>query len=229
MIHYTYLWLRRDGTPYYAGKGKGIRAFTTYSHRVKCPTDPERIIVQEWPSHEVALEAERFLVAVYGRKDNGTGCLRNLTDGGEGVANLAAETRRKIGRAAVIRQASPEVRRRLSERAKGNKYCLGRKRSETTRAKLSRAMKRRMDALTPEERTALAKKGRAGLPRECLNKGMAARARWWASPAGQARKKLLRKRFTGNLLRLGLEPHNKRRRYGGEAQVALPFRGGAHD
>jgi len=80
---YTYLWLRENGTPYYAGKGHGTRAF-----RKGCPPR-ERIIIQEWTSEGEAFEAERLLIACYGRKDNGTGILRNYTDGGEGPANPA--------------------------------------------------------------------------------------------------------------------------------------------
>jgi hypothetical protein len=82
-MFYTYLWLREDGTPYYVGKGSGIRAFTSWAHGVHKPAAKERIVVQEFESEEDAFEAEKFLVAYYGRLDNGTGCLRNLTDGGE--------------------------------------------------------------------------------------------------------------------------------------------------
>lgn len=82
MTYYTYLWLRDDGTPYYVGKGKGDRAFRKGSPPV------DRIILQEWPSEEDAFAAERFLIAFYGRKDNGTGILRNLSDGGEGPGGV---------------------------------------------------------------------------------------------------------------------------------------------
>jgi len=79
---YTYLYLRYDGTPYYVGKGSGNRAFSS-QHRVKPPTNTTRIMIQEFPSEQDAFEAEKFLIAYYGRIDQGTGCLRNLTDGGE--------------------------------------------------------------------------------------------------------------------------------------------------
>jgi hypothetical protein len=81
--YYTYLWLREDGTPYYVGKGSGNRAYTPYGHRVKPPTDNIRILIQFWESEEKAFEIEKWWIAFYGRKDLGTGCLRNLTDGGE--------------------------------------------------------------------------------------------------------------------------------------------------
>ena len=85
-MFYTYLWLREDGTPYYAGKGKGRRAYTPDSHCSRPPKDRARIIVQEFEFESDALAAEVFLIAFYGRKDLGTGCLRNLTDGGDGVS-----------------------------------------------------------------------------------------------------------------------------------------------
>jgi hypothetical protein len=78
---YTYLWLREDGTPYYVGKGTRDRAFQPHRKgRWKRPSK-ERIVIQEFLNEADALAAEDFLIAFYGRIDQGTGCLRNLTDG----------------------------------------------------------------------------------------------------------------------------------------------------
>ena len=101
--YYTYLWLRIDGSPYYAGKGKGNHGFSSRDHRVKCPQDPVRIITQEWLSEEQAFEAEKFLIAYYGRIDLGTGCLRNLTDGGDAPPSRLGQTFSE-----TIRQKSAE-------------------------------------------------------------------------------------------------------------------------
>lgn len=120
MIFYTYLWLREDGTPYYAGKGSGRRAFAT-CHNVHRPKDISRVLMQEFLSEADALVAEQILIACYGRKNNGTGCLRNLTDGGEGVSGMAHSdaAKRKIGvpKLGVPRTAS--VRHKISESHKG--------------------------------------------------------------------------------------------------------------
>ncbi len=86
MNFYTYLWLREDGTPYYVGKGQGVRAFKHDRANARRPRSNNRIITQEWPDEASAFEAEKILIAYYGRADNGTGCLRNLTDGGEGAS-----------------------------------------------------------------------------------------------------------------------------------------------
>ena len=89
-MFYTYLWLREDGTPYYVGKGTGRRGFDSDGHKVKRPKSRSEIIIQEWTSEEEAFLAEIFLIYYYGRKDLGTGCLRNLTNGGEGASGHKA-------------------------------------------------------------------------------------------------------------------------------------------
>jgi hypothetical protein len=93
---YTYLWLREDGTPYYVGKGSGNRAFVGRRHRVFPPKNVANILVQPYPCEEDAFFAERFLIDYYGRADLKVGCLRNLTDGGEGQSNPSEETRQKL-------------------------------------------------------------------------------------------------------------------------------------
>jgi hypothetical protein len=89
MPFYTYLWLREDGTPWYAGKGTKGRAF-----RKGCP-GKERIFVQDFPDEVSAFAAEIFLIEYYGRIDLGTGCLRNRTGGGEGTKNISEDLRKQ--------------------------------------------------------------------------------------------------------------------------------------
>ena len=134
-VFYTYLYLREDGTPYYAGKGKGNRAFSA-KHRLSVPPK-DRILIQEFPSEADALLAEAFLIAYYGRKDQSTGCLWNLTDGGEGSSGwlMPKEIRRKITEANRGRKDSDETRRKKSEAAKGHKH------SDESRFKMSNAKK----------------------------------------------------------------------------------------
>ena len=81
-IYYTYLWLREDGTPYYAGKGSGDRAFAWHK-RIGNSPPRNRILIQPYPSEADAFVAEVFLVSFYGRKDLNTGCLSNMSGGGE--------------------------------------------------------------------------------------------------------------------------------------------------
>jgi hypothetical protein len=85
MGFYAYLWLRDDGTPYYAGKGSGDRAFVHYERSaIHPPKDKSLIVVMHRSSEQEAFATEIELIRNWGRLDLGTGCLRNLTDGGIG-------------------------------------------------------------------------------------------------------------------------------------------------
>ena len=120
---YTYLWLREDGTPYYVGKGSGKRAI-----RKGSPKDLNCILIQEFPSEADAFAAERFLIAYYGRKDLGTGILRNLSDGGDGNSGHKHSEAHKLmmrqimlGRISPMkgRCHSPKTRSKIAESHKG--------------------------------------------------------------------------------------------------------------
>ena len=105
---YTYAYLRVDRTPYYIGKGEGNRAYYKYKNEIKPPKDKSRIIfLKQNLLEEDAFKHEIYMISVFGRKDLGTGILRNRTNGGEGSSGL-------------IR--SEEVRKSISESRKGMKY-----------------------------------------------------------------------------------------------------------
>jgi hypothetical protein len=120
-LFYTYLWLREDGTPYYAGKGSGYRAFIHHSHRFP-PPPKDRILVQEFPSEEDALAAERFLITYYGREDQGTGRLLNMTDGGDGLSNPSLKTRQKMREKRLGKPLTKECKLNLSRTLKTPGY-----------------------------------------------------------------------------------------------------------
>jgi len=141
---YTYIWLRLDGTPYYVGKGQGRRGFISGSHRLRRPISDDQIIVQEYECEEDSLFAECVLIAFYGRKDLGTGCLRNMTNGGEGVSGriIPEWLRLRLIEVNTGRKASEETRHILRQ------SHLGQKVSPEARVKMSIARKGR--SLSPE-------------------------------------------------------------------------------
>lgn len=92
--YYVYKYLREDGTPYYIGKGKKRRAWSK-NHTVSVPSNDRIIIIRENLSAEQALNLEVELISKYGRKDLGTGILRNQTDGGDGIINPSEKWRKQ--------------------------------------------------------------------------------------------------------------------------------------
>jgi hypothetical protein len=83
---YVYSYISKKGNPYYIGKGQNSRAWSN-RHSVSVPKNEKYIVIMEANLTEVgALALERFYIRWYGRKDNGTGILRNKTDGGEGIS-----------------------------------------------------------------------------------------------------------------------------------------------
>ena len=127
-IYYVYAYLRKDGTPYYIGKGKDNRAYAK-NHR-SFPKDLSCIVFLEHNLTEIgALALERRYIAWYGRKDQKTGCLINLTDGGESTSGWIMPE---------------EVKQKIRQTKKGSiPWNAGKKHSEETRQKLVEAHKRR--------------------------------------------------------------------------------------
>jgi hypothetical protein len=153
MEYYTYAYLREDKTPYYIGKGKGKRIYST-CRRIKPPKDKSRIIyLKQNLTEEQAFKHEIYMVDVFGRKDLGTGILYNMTNGGEGMSGAirSDEYRKKMSEAKKNHTVSEETKRKLSEAHKNP--------SEETRKKISEANKDKTLSKETRRKLSVAKKG----------------------------------------------------------------------
>jgi hypothetical protein len=123
--HYVYAYVRETasqhgaiGSFYYIGKGKGRRARNRLG-RITMPNSDRSnvVILADGMTKEDALQAEIFLISAHGRIDKGTGCLRNLTDGGIGSRGYTwtqcqlskLKGRERIGRTEASRRRTSQA------------------------------------------------------------------------------------------------------------------------
>ena len=119
MDYYTYAYLRKNGTPYYIGKGKGRRIYQ--KHNGFCPPPKDRIIfLKQNLTEEEAFKHEIYMISIFGRKDLGTGTLQNKTNGGEGVSGVIMDDeRKKLCASLKGKKLTEEHKRKISNSNKG--------------------------------------------------------------------------------------------------------------
>lgn len=128
---YVYQYLRETdsvtgpaGSPYYVGKGHGDRAYAKNRKRTKPPANRENIvIVKSGLTEPEAFDLEKRLIRWFGRVDQGTGILRNLTDGGEGSCGFqhSEETKNRIKELNTGRVWTPETIEKRAMAMRGRK------------------------------------------------------------------------------------------------------------
>lgn len=132
--YYVYAYLRKVSSlngakhsPYYIGKGSGGRIFSSQGRPASKPKDKSLIVyIQEGLTEQEAFALESYCIAMYGRIDLGTGCLRNKSNGGEGASGVikSEATRQKISRAHKGKVVTTETREKISKAGKGRKLSL---------------------------------------------------------------------------------------------------------
>ena len=137
-IYYTYAYLREDGTPYYVGRGKGRRKTEKHHRRngkiLPVPSENRILVLKSNLTFAESVKHETYMIAVFGRKDKGSGILLNMSDGGEGNKGNypSLETRQKMSKTRKGRVLSQEVKDKISESHKGIGHTV------ETRKKLSK-------------------------------------------------------------------------------------------
>jgi hypothetical protein len=137
MEYYTYAYLREDGTPYYIGKGKKYRAYTNGGKPCCRPPTKNRIIIlKNNLTEDDAHKHEIYMINVFGRRDIGTGILRNKTNGGEGKSGWvpSQETRNKLKKANIGKRHTKETCKKMS------KSRIGHPVSEETKNKIANTL-----------------------------------------------------------------------------------------
>jgi len=164
MDFYTYAYLREDRTPYYVGKGKGNRIYSS-QRGIKAPEDISRIIfLKKGLTEAEAFKHEIYMIHVLGRKDLGTGILRNRTDGGDGCSGriCSIQAKQKSSESNKGQKRPPSVCLNISKAKKGKP---GRKLTDQEKLNLSNRMSGDGNVTKrPEvaEKISTAKKGKPG-------------------------------------------------------------------
>jgi hypothetical protein len=168
--YYTYAYLREDDTPYYIGKGKGKRKCALHKGRngkiiIKIPTQDRILILKQNLTEEQAFNHEMYMIYVFGRKDLGTGILRNMSDGGEGSSGHKKSLEWKKEQSNRMKENNPMSNPEAIEKMKLSK--VGHKQSKET---IEKRMKYVRGSKMSEEAKAKISSGNKGKPKSDAHK-----------------------------------------------------------
>jgi hypothetical protein len=176
---YVYRHIRLDkNEPFYIGIGSKenyARAYEKWKrnpiwHKITSKTEYEVDILIDDIDWETACKKEIEFIKLYGRSNNGSGTLCNLTDGGDGTVGrimpkeaveklrqinigrvFSEATREKMRQNRIGKKASEETKLRMSQAHKGKKVVM----SEETRERWIALQKQRK--MSPENKANLKK------------------------------------------------------------------------
>jgi hypothetical protein len=154
MTH-VYIDRKPDGTPFYVGVGSNKRVRlaqrNVFHSRVAAKHPGWTRTVIETSSFEQCLEFEQLIVSEVGRRNNGTGPLVNLTDGGEGcLGMIQSDNCRQVQ--SMLRKGVPLS---AGHREKIRLAGKGRRHSEEFKLKMKGNEFAKGNVLTPEHREAI--------------------------------------------------------------------------
>jgi hypothetical protein len=148
-----------DHEPFYIGKGEGRRIHTHVGKKLKANTpknnkikklfsinlDPIKVFIKTRITEKEAFNLEIKIIKTIGRKDLGTGCLNNLTEGGEGLSGFkhSKSTKNKIRNSLIGVNVGRFVNDSWREKISKNhsKYWTGKHLSETSIQKMKKTKK----------------------------------------------------------------------------------------
>jgi hypothetical protein len=123
--YYTYAYLQNDGLPYYIGKGKCRRLYDHRGKNCNPPKDKNRIIkLKQNLTEEEAFRHEVYMIAIFGKKCDGTGMLMNIADGGNAPPKMYGDdsptkrpdVRAKIGAANKIKLKGKKIPKEVRQK-----------------------------------------------------------------------------------------------------------------
>lgn len=151
-IYYIYCWCKKDGTPYYIGKGKNNRAWEKHGNYY--PPKGRVVIMESQLTELGAFALERRYIRWYGLEN-----LKNQTYGGEGISGYKhtnhskkkmslrkkgqkrnEHARQQIAKGKLGKKRKPFTEKHKKNLSESNKGVL---RSSETKKRISEALKGR--------------------------------------------------------------------------------------
>ena len=180
-MFYTYAYLREDRTPYYIGKGSGKRVFVSHNGRsrkniISVPPEERILILKENLTEQEAFQHEKYMIAVFGRKDLGTGILRNQSNGGEGSSGHTKSDEWKKNQSERMKQNNPMHNPESLEKMR--KKQTGKKQSEETISKRVSKTKGRKQSEEERKKRSESRKGMKFSEQHLENLRKAQKKRW---------------------------------------------------